>query len=235
LSEKDSGPPRRFRAVIFDLDDTLVISTVDYGKFKRLVIEKIVQEGEPRADYSPEELVVGIIARYEAALRSRGVSEREIRGKVAELDRIMDSVELERVSETVAVNGAHEVLSMLKSMGVRVGILTRGCEQYARSALERSRLDGLVDEIEGRNSKTRPKPDPESYLKLARALGVGPEETVFVGDHPMDAQCAVNAGAAFVGVMTGDVPEKDLQEAGSMAVFPDVGQMRSWLEKHLCD
>lgn len=235
MSEKDSAHPRRFRAVIFDLDDTLVISTVDYGKFKRLVIERIVQDGEPRADYSPEELIVGIIARYEAALRSRGVSEKEIGGKIAELDRIMDSVELEMVSETVAIDGAHGILSMLKSMGVRVGILTRGCERYARSALERTGLAGFVDQIEGRNSKTKPKPDPESYLKLARALGVGPGETVFVGDHPMDAQCAINAGAAFVGVMTGDVPEKDLLEAGSMAVFPDVGQMRPWLEKHLRD
>ena len=235
MSEKDGGPPRRFRAVIFDLDDTLVVSTVDYGKFKRLVIERIVGEGEPRADYSPEELIVGIIARYEAALRSRGIPEKGIRERIAELDRIMDSVELERVSETVAIEGARDVLSMLKSMGVMVGILTRGCEQYARSALERTGLDGFVDEIEGRNSETKPKPDPESYLKLARALGIGPAETVFVGDHPMDAQCAINAGASFIGVLTGDVPEKDLMEAGSMAVFPHVGQMRPWLEEHLRD
>lgn len=230
---KRNALPRRVRAVIFDLDDTLVLSTVDYGKFKRLVIEEIVGGGEPASEYSPGELIVAIIARYEAALRSRGVSDAEVKDRLAALDHIMDSVELERVSETVAIDGASDVLSMLRSSGVKIGILTRGCERYARAALERTGMDMFVDVIEGRNSKTRPKPDPESYLKLAHALGVRPEETIFVGDHPMDAQCAANAGAPFVGVMTGDVPEQELLDAGSVAVFADVGQMLSWLRDRI--
>lgn len=222
--------PRRISAVVFDLDDTLVLSKVDYGKFKRLVIERIVQDGEPKEKYSPQELIVDIIARYETSLRARGLTESEVKARTAELDRIMDAVELEKVSETIEIAGASEVLSMLKARGVKVGILTRGCEKYARAVLERTGMDRFVDEIECRNSKTKPKPDPESYLKLAKALGVRPEETIFVGDHPMDAKCAVNAGAPFVGVMTGDVPEEDLLAAGSLAVFRDVGQMLSWLE-----
>lgn len=235
MPRRKSAIPRRLRAVVFDLDDTLVVSTVDYAKFKRLVIDRIVEDGEPRGDYDPGELIVTIIARYEAALRSRGFPETEVRRRVAELDRIMDAVELEKVSETTGVAGALEVLSMLKSRGIKVGILTRGCELYAKAALERTGLAQLVAEVECRNSKTKPKPDPESYLKLTRALGVRPEETVFVGDHPMDAQCAANAGAPFVGVMTGEVPERELLDSGSVAVFTDVGQMLSWLEALLSE
>lgn len=227
--------PTKPKAVIFDLDDTLVASTVDYAKFKRLVIDRIVRDGEPRGSYDPGELIVTIIARYEASMRSKGLPEAQVRDKVAELDRIMDAVELERVSETTRIAGALEVLSLLKARGVKVGILTRGCEQYARAALERAGLSHLVDEVECRNSKTKPKPSPESYQKLAKALGVRPEETVFVGDHPMDAQCAANAGAPFVGVMTGDVPEEELLDSGSVAVFRDVAHMLPWLEDILSD
>jgi len=226
---------RRPAAVIFDLDDTLVVSTVDYGKFKRLVIDRIAEDGEHRSDYSPDELILKILNRYQSALRARGLTDPEIKEKLAALDRIMDAVELERVCETVAIPGAPDVLSMLRARGVKVGILTRGCHEYAAAALDRTGMGGLVDGIEGRNSKTKPKPDPESYLKLARALGVDPRETIFVGDHPMDAECAANAGAPFVGVMTGDVPEEELLRAGSIAVFRDVGQMLAWLEDCLVD
>ncbi|MBN1677338.1 MAG: HAD family hydrolase [Candidatus Thermoplasmatota archaeon] len=235
MSAKKKTFSRKPSAVIFDLDDTLIVSTVDYGKFKRLVIDRIVEDGEPRSDYSMEELIVPTLRRYEAALRSRGVPEFGIRKRLADLDTIMDIVELERVSETTAIPGASDILSLLRTKAVKIGVLTRGCRGYATAALQKTGMDQLVDEIECRNSTSKPKPDPESYLKLARALGVGPAETLFVGDHPMDAQCAANAGAPFVGVMTGDVSEQDLIAAGSIAVFKDVGHMRSWLEGLLSD
>ncbi len=235
MSTKKNSSPGKPCAVIFDLDDTLIVSTVDYAKFKRLVIDKIVEDGGPRSDYSPDELIVPILTRYEAALRSKGLSESGIRKRLADLDGIMDRVELEKVSETVSVPGASEILSLLRAKGIKVGILTRGCGRYATAALEKTGMDRLVDGIECRNSDTKPKPDPESYLKLARALGVSPAETIFVGDHPMDAQCAANAGAPFVGVMTGDVPEEELMAAGSIAVFKDVGHMLVWLEELLSD
>lgn len=235
MTTEKNALPRRLAAVIFDLDDTLIVSTVDYGRFKRLVIDRIVEDGEPRSDYSPDELILRILERYRSALRSKGLGDQEIKEKLAALDGIMDAVELERVSETAAIDGAAEVLSMLRAKGVKIGILTRGCREYAEAALNMTGMGGLVDFIEGRNSETRPKPDPESYLKLAKGLGVHPRDTIFVGDHPMDAECAANAGAPFVGVMTGDVPEDELLGAGSIAVFRDVGQMLSWLEELLAD
>jgi phosphoglycolate phosphatase-like HAD superfamily hydrolase len=54
---------RPIRAIIFDLDDTLVESTVDYVKFKTLVIERITSHGEPKDLYDPHETIVTIVAR----------------------------------------------------------------------------------------------------------------------------------------------------------------------------
>jgi len=228
---RDRRLPDRIRAVVFDLDDTLVMSTVNYGKFKSLVIDRIVSRGEDRASYGPMETVVRIISRYESRLRDSGVSEREIRSRLSELDRIMDEVELERVSETVAIEGAGALLRTLRERGAKIGVLTRGCHRYAEAALRASGLDGLVDAVESRNSDSKPKPDPESYLRLVDALGVRKEETVFVGDHLIDAQCASNAGVPFIGVLTGDVPEDDLVRGGSVRVFRDAGQLAQWFDE----
>lgn len=222
--------PRTIKAVVFDLDDTLVLSTVDYAKFKRQVIDRVVSHGEPRSIYSPGETVVNIVSRYERRMREAGLPEEELRRRLAELDRIMDEVELERVADTRAIRGAVELLELLRGHGIRIGILTRGCNDYATAALDNAGLTQLVDAVECRNSETKAKPSPESYLRLIGQLGVRKEETFFVGDHPIDAKCAANAGVPFVAVETGDVPSVDLKAAGCVAVFPDVGSMVDWFK-----
>ena len=220
---------RKVKAVVFDLDDTLVESTVNFPKFKGLVIDRIVGYGENRSEYSPNETVVAIINRFEAKMRKSGVPEKEIRRRLSELDRIMDDVEMERVAETLAYEGALRLLKLLRENGIKVGVLTRGCESYARAALSNTNLFELVDAIECRNSDSKPKPNPEAYLKLVRELGVDKSETVFVGDHPLDAQCAANAGVPFIAVRTGDVPDELLRKAGCVQIFRDVGEMADWL------
>ena len=232
---KPIRPTKRLRAIIFDLDDTLVISTVDFPKFKRLVIDRIEEFGEDRGLYDPSGTIVRILDRFEARMREKGVPEASIKGMLAELDDIMDAVELERVDETAAIPGSQETLQFLRDRRVKVGVLTRGCEAYARRAMSRTGIDGLVDAIECRNSHTRPKPHPDAYLRLAGALGVGKDETLFIGDHAIDAHCAANAGVPFIGVMTGDVPEQALFDAGSFAVARDVGELRAVLAPLLGD
>ena len=227
--------PKMIRAVIFDLDDTLVESTVDFAKFKRLVIQRIGQFGDDSSLYRPDETIVSIVARFEDRMRNRGADENKMRAMLAELDRIMDGVELERVSETTAIKGAIELLGYLRTKRVRIGILTRGCEEYALTAMRITGMEALVDQVECRNSKTKAKPNPDSYLNLVRNLGVPKEETVFVGDHPIDAQCAANAGVPFLAVRTGDVPEEALRDAGSVEVFSDVRDMIGWFENLLND
>jgi phosphoglycolate phosphatase len=227
------GRREKIRAVVFDLDDTLVESTVDFAKFKTLVIERMVSRGEPVGKYRPEETIVAILDRYERSLNETGESEKTIRERLRELDEIMDAVEMEHVHETRPISGAADLLRTLRERGIRIGILTRGCEAYARKALKIGGMDALVDEVESRNSDTRAKPHPDAYLKLVSRLGVDKEETIFVGDHPIDAQCARNAGVMFVAVRTGDVPDGELEAAGSVAVFQDVGHMVEWFEKLL--
>jgi len=227
------GLPKVVRAVVFDLDDTLVLSTVDYGKFKRLVIDKVVSFGEPRALYDSKETVVNIISRFERRMIEAGIQEGIRKQRLADLDRIMDRVEMERVPETEAIPGAVRLLELLKGLGIKVGILTRGCHDYASAALTHAGLKSLVDAIECRNSETKAKPDPESYLRLVERLGVSKEETFFVGDHPIDARCAANACVPFIAVETGDVPTEDLVAAGCVAVFRNVGDMVDWFRDEL--
>ena len=228
-------PPRPLhdplKGVVFDLDDTLVQSTVDYERFKHLIISRIEEDGDDPAAYSPTENILSLLARYTGRMRGRGVPEERILESMREFERIMDDVELERVHETRDIDGAAELLRQLRARGVKVGVLTRGCERYAYKALELTGLRDLVDEVEPRRSDVPPKPSPESYLRLVGRMGLEVDETIMVGDHVIDAQCAENAGATFIGVRTGDLTEEELRDAGSLEVFASVREMAPWLER----
>ena len=227
--------PDLLKGVVFDLDDTLVQSTVDYERFKHLIISRIAMNGDDPALYSPTESILSLLARYTDRMRGRGVPEERIQENMSEFERIMDEVELERVDETREIDGAGELLRRLRARGVKVGVLTRGCERYALKVLELTGLSSLVDDVEPRRRDVPPKPSPESYFRLVDRMGLEVGETIMVGDHLIDAQCAENAGAAFVGVRTGDLTEESLRDAGSVEVFASIREMAPWLDKLLAN
>jgi len=222
-------PSRRVRAVVFDLDDTLVASTVDFPKFKRRVIDRMEALGNDGSHYDPSETIVTILERFEARMKAAGASEEEVRGWLAEMDGIMDAVEMERVEETEVIQGAEETLAYLRGRGVKIGVLTRGCKDYAVRAMAKAGIGHLVDAIEARNSESRPKPHPDAYARLVDAMGVHKDESVFVGDHPIDARCASGAGVPFIGVRTGDEPDEVLLEAGAFVVLSDLRDLKDRL------
>jgi HAD superfamily hydrolase (TIGR01549 family) len=221
------------KGVVFDLDDTLILSTVDYARFKTLIIERISSLGEDPRLYSPDEGIVGLMERFSGRMRALGWTREQVEGSLEEFEKIMDEVELERVLETRELAGARDVLEYLASKDVRIGILTRGCQMYAEEALRIAGLRELVHALECRNSRIPAKPRPEPYWHLVQQLGVRPEETIFVGDHLLDATCAERAGVPFVGVMTGDLTEEELRGAGSVVVFGSVAEMLPWLREVL--
>jgi HAD superfamily hydrolase (TIGR01549 family) len=224
------------KGVVFDLDDTLIQSTVDYARFKKLIIQSISSMGDDPSLYSSEEGIVGLIDRFADRMRSRGWAAERVEEALEEFERIMDAVELERVQETRELEGAREVLEYLASRDVRIGILTRGCREYAEEALRLTGLREYVHALECRNAGMPAKPNPEPYWHLVEQMGLRPDDTVFVGDHLLDAMCAGRAGVPFVGVMTGDLEEQILREAGSVEVFRSVADLLPWfrlvLDKH---
>ena len=80
---------------------------------------------------------------------------------------------------------------------VPVGVCSLNSEAACRIALETHELTADVDSVVGRDSVATHKPDPEPLLATLDALGVAPEEALFVGDSPRDKETADRAGVAF--------------------------------------
>ena len=194
------------RAVIFDLDGTLIESPTDIKGMKKSLIDYAVKLGLERENLSTEQTTVDIVKAIYNYLVQNGFSKSFIETSLRRLNETMDKFEIENVDSVKAVEGARETLREIKSLGLKTGILTRSCRAYCEKALEITGMRELVDAIEPRRNLLTAKPNPTSLLNLCSRMKVKPNEVVFFGDHTLDLECASRAGVPFVGIS--DKPER---------------------------
>ncbi len=83
-------------------------------------------------------------------------------------------------------------------------------------------IEGLTDADTSSDEADRSKPHPDIFEIALEKLGKPDPATVTaVGDTPYDAEAAIKAGITAVGVLCGGFPEKDLREAGCVAIYRD--------------
>ena len=121
-----------------------------------------------------------------------------------------------------------EMLKTLRARGYKVGVLTRGCREYAETALRIAGVDGCLDCLVARDDypEEEAKPSPIAMEHTAGLLGLTPDRVLFLGDHKFDYQCAESSGAGFIGVLSGAYREEDWRELSEdIMLLPTVSQL----------
>ena len=219
----------KVKAFMFDLDGTLIQSAVDFVKLKRETIRRLSELQVPTDELSEKMKTYEIMAKVRQ-LTASGKLDLSYPEIVAETTLIWNRVELETVRNTERIPGAERALIQLRSKGMCIGVITRGCGDYAAKALRTTRLFSLVDIIIGRDDTVEAKPNPEPLLRAMSRLGVEAPETVMIGDSVDDAACAHKAGVAFIGVLTGLSDATALKRIGCIRVLKSVEDLTTLLE-----
>jgi len=191
------------KGVIFDLDGTLIHTTINFTVMKARMIRFLEEKGVPEGRLTPKQTTVMIIATCENILREEGRTQVEINEVHRTLEEIMNRGELEAIQDISEVNGVLDALQELREAGYQLAVLTRSHHAYAVEALRKIGAFDLFDVILGRGETPKPKPYREALEHTATLLGLDPIETIFVGDNHIDATSAVNAEVPFIGVKTG--------------------------------
>ena len=66
------------------------------------------------------------------------------------------------------------------------------------AVLDYHRLTGDFDLVVSAQDVSRPKPDPESFIRILEHFGLKPQEAIYIGDSQVDEHFAANAGVPFV-------------------------------------
>jgi len=87
-----------------------------------------------------------------------------------------------------------ELLEAIERRPLAWGVVTNKFERFARPLMEQLGLAARASIIVGGDTCERPKPFPDSLLHAARALALDPPAVLYVGDDPRDIQAARAAG-----------------------------------------
>ena len=176
--------------IVFDFDNTLVHSRIDFMGIRRELLHLLRQAGHPDAD--TDSLMKLSIGQMIASGTAHDPSVHE------EAWRIVVEYETAGMIAATIEPDAPETLHGLRDHGFRLAVLTNNARPATLAALDLFAMSSAFDLVLTRDEAAM-KPDPEGILVAMRELQVGPERTVMVGASWMDGAAAARAGVPFIG------------------------------------
>lgn len=107
-----------------------------------------------------------------------------------------------------------ELLANLKSMGIRLAVLSNKPDNVAQDAIKIFFGDSF-DFVQGAVNNVRSKPEPDTALKICAEFGISPKDTLFVGDTNVDIETGKNAKMLTCGVLWGFRDKAELLSCGA--------------------
>lgn len=228
--ERKNYPGFQLRAMLFDMDGVLFDSMKNHTLAWYRTMQAL------GIDCTREEFYL-----YEGCTGAATINLlfRRAWGREATPDEIKQvyaekSRHFNELPEALPMSGTKELLAKVVKQGIRP-VLVTGSGQ--RSLLER--LDRVYPGVfEPEYMVTafdveKGKPHPEPYLKGLEKAGVRPFEAIVIENAPMGVKAGVAAGIFTIAVNTGPIPEKDLWEAGTNILFPNVQALADHFDRIL--
>lgn len=214
------------RAVLFDLDGTLIDSAPDLaGAANRL------RAAHGLNDLPFEQLrpLVGTGARGMLGV-AMGVGPDDKRF-AALRDEFLAIYERGMLMRTHVFAGMVPVLNQLDSIRLPWGIVTNKAERFALPVIAGMALDLRAAVIVCGDTTPHAKPHPEPLLEAARRMGVSAPDCVYVGDDLRDVQAGKAAGMATLAAAWGYLGQGEhIDDWGADAVIDLPANLLKWLD-----
>jgi len=222
---------RKFKGIVFDLDGTLIHSTIDFRKMKRNMIKVLEENDVPSGVLTTTMITVDILERAEHYWEEAHRAEKSRVELRATMEELMNHGELEAIPLVDEIEGTAQALSELKERGYILAILTRSHYEYAVEALKKIGAYDCFDVILGRGQTPRPKPYPEALNHTAELMGLEMDEMLFVGDMYLDFESAINSGCAFIGVNTSGRGRRSWREEVPDVLLESVADLPDYMSE----
>ncbi len=200
-----------YRAVIFDLDGTLVDSIIGL----QLAINKVLQDRDfPTLSVQGTKDRVGHGVTH--LVRQALPEEHRDRETVGQCVAAMRDAYAESWRQgTEPYPGIGELLSELRRRNILCAVHTNKMQNITDAVVDYLFADYGLEPVIGSDSGYPLKPDAAGALAIAEQFGLAAKQCVFVGDSEADMQTARNAGMLAVGVLWGFRDQTVLEENGA--------------------
>lgn len=211
----------RYRAILFDLDGTLVDSL-------ELILASYRHTMAHHLGYTPpdEEWLRTMGTPLRAQLASFANSTEQLE---AMFRTYIDHNEASHAHMIRPFPGMRQAVSAIKAVGYRLAVVTSKIGDHAMRELRTCRLDGYFDDMVSATDVTRPKPDPQPVLLGLERIGAKADETLMVGDSLFDLQAARAAGVDVAAALWGPFERDRLAEGSPEYWLADVSELLALL------
>lgn len=218
------GVMRGVRAVLFDLDGTLIDSAPDLAGAAN---DLRAVHGMPELPFEDLRPMVGAGARGMVGA-AFGVAPGEPRFEPLR-DAFLTIYEARMLRETAVFDAMHRVLAALERGGLPWGIVTNKATRFAGPVVQGLRLAPAA--LVCGDTTPHSKPHPAPLLEAARRLGLDPARCAYVGDDHRDIVAGRAAGMPALAAAWGYLGRGEHIEAwGADAILPAPDALLNWLE-----
>ena len=214
-----------FKAVLFDLDGTLLDTLADIADCSNAVLRSHGHPAHPLAAY--RQFVgegVEILARR--ALPESHRTPEAVATCTAEIQAAF----LRHGARTAhPYEGIPELLERLTTRGLKMAILTNKPQAPARLIVSQRLAQWPFALVRGVREGVPKKPDPTAALAIAQRLNIPPYRFLYLGDTAIDMQTARSAGMFALGVLWGFRAAPELITGGAHMLVRHPADLLAWL------
>ena len=191
------------RAVLFDLDGTLIDSAPDLGA----AADKMrIDRGLPSLPYELYRPLAGAGAR--GMLKVAFDMTPEHQDFMAMREEFFANYEAAMTVRTYVFDGVHDLIQALQAQSLAWGVVTNKMARFTNPLVQAMPLFESAAAIVSGDTTPHPKPHPEPLFEAARRLRLAPEQCLYVGDDERDIVAGRAAGMPTVAASYGYLGEK---------------------------
>lgn len=217
----------KFKAVLFDLDGTLLDTLQDLADSMNLALDRLGFKTHPAEEYK---YIVGdgIETMARRALPENNRDSKSI-SKCIELTR-------QNYSRLWSANSKpypqiSELLDELQKRSIITAVLSNKPDDFTKKMTAHFLGDYDFKDIRGAGPETPIKPNPSAALQIAAKNKISPEQFIYLGDTGTDMKTAVAAGMYPVGVLWGFRQADELIKDGAKLLIKNPLEVLSLFEK----
>ena len=217
---------KKLDAIVFDFDGTLADVPLDleFMKTKIAALGEVFLEERPTPGPTPalewlEELVQEALKWDEAEGK-----EFRTRGHL-----VITAMELDAARDGKLFDFTKPTFELLRERDIPTGVITRNISAAVRVVFPE--IEEMTQAFIPRESATKVKPDPAHLVQALDCIGVAPQNSLMVGDHPIDVETAIKAGALSAAVTSGNIDAKGFAHLSPDFIANNVGELMTQLEE----
>ncbi len=220
----------RLRAVLFDMDGTLLDSAPDF-----IAVCQAMRQARGLAPIDAQLIRDQVSGGARAMVASAFALAPEADGFEDLRQEFLERYQQHCAILTRPFAGIEPLLADLEQAKLTWGVATNKPLRYAEPIMQQLGLAQRSAVLVCPEHVSRSKPDPEMLLLACEKLGIAPNATLFVGDDARDIEAGRAAGCKTVAVTWGYIhPDDTPSHWGADAVVKHPSELRTLLDRALC-